>query len=957
MTGDVREEIREYLHRHPDATPGEVLGALGLAPEHREAVVSIQGECVTKPDEKDGGDPASNVSNQNSRQTDTHDRVGMTDTVGDGGNSDHRDKSRNRSACHHDKQTIQITDDVGEIVGTDGETYDLTAGETVTLPEPTADVLIEKNAAETADTGTTAAAFMGGGSGTDGGIETQLPSGPTTTSSHGPTATEANYERAVSALPTGQLDALTPEERRRAARKRGLDWPSTDEAQEELFDTLAEVLRHEDDRVIDAPTSLGKSYTVAATRWGARGDLTDDRPVVHLSATRKARDEAAKTAREEGGEHIVLKSRHEACPVAAGDHDPEPDDADEENDSVVITMDGEPASEWLDSMCNTEDGRGVPFSAAHRYLEEHNDQSVDLPCHDDGECSAIEQYTRLREGDHPLVVATHNFAHVPGLRTETNLVIDEEPDYIVDLGTGRVRRAVGAYLREIDAPVTTWESFIQTARSDTYGDDAASVRDALKDALNTEPRREWYFENADAHTLAPALARAIFHAEDRSNGLRHGKTPYQPPRLEAEARELDGWNRTWVSVVLDETNDVRTVRSTPDMSAARSVVGLDAHPALPIWQANSVPWIDDVAVLDPEARRLWRRYERGLRVVQVGDATRPLTSGEYYDDRGVEAITEHLRETYGDEFSTAITAKSVRDRLEETLEYVGIDDPDLMHYGNVKSRNDFAGEGVGFVNGCIDSGDGPIVDLLAELDLDAEPERSDTECETCDGDGCHDCDGTGSKRAHGRGFVGPDAEAAEAILASVRENQVAQAAGRYARDPDDPEETATVFVRTDATPPGFADVQVAGVEWLFKTKQETVVEAIREKAEMVTAYELAQETGVSKRHVHRTLERLVEHGDVQAFEGKGPNGATLYADDGVPNRGVVDLTDEDGQVVTDAVCSPYTWSVTVQDIKRGETGTTDDQPAEPTPSTGLFRYADPPDGVTTGGDPPTDGLE
>jgi len=855
---------------------------------------------------------------------------------------------------------VRVTEAIGEIVGTDGETYDLAVGETVALPETTAALLVENGSATEADTApddgasASAAAFMGGGSkAADSAPETITEA----STAEAPSATGATYERAVSALPTGQLDALGPEERRRAARKRGLKWPSTDEARGELFDTLADVLRNEDDRVIDAPTSLGKSHTVAATRWGARDDLTDDRPVVHLSATRKARDEAATTAREEGGEHIVLKSRHEACPVAAGDHDPDPEEIDDEADAedrVVITMNGEPASEWLDSMCNTEDGRGLPFSAAHRYLDQHNDQDADLPCHDDGECPAIHQYTRLREGDHPLVVATHNFAHVPGLRTDTNVVIDEEPDYTVDLGTDRVRRAVGAYLREIDAPVTTWESFVQTARGDTYGDDAASVREALRDALDTEPRRAWYFENTDAHTLAPALARAIFNAEARSNGLRHGKTPYQPPRLEAEARESDGWNRTWVSVVLDETNDVRSVRTTPDMSAARSVVGLDAHPALPIWKANTVPWIDDVDVLDPEARRLWRRYERGLRVVQVGDATRPLTSGEYYDDRGVEAITEHLRETYDDEFSTAITAKSVRDRLEETLEHVGVDDPELMHYGNVKSRNDFAGESVGFVNGCIDSGDGPIVDLLAELGLDAEPERSDTECEVCGGEGCHDCDGTGVKRAHGRGFVGPDAEAAEAILASVRENQVAQAAGRYARDPDDAEENATVFVRTDATPPGFADVQVAGVEWLFETKQETVVEAIREKGGTATAYELAQETDVSKRHVHRTLERLAEHGNVQAFEDEGENGATLYVDDGVPNRGVVDLTDEDGEVVTDAVCRPYTWSVTVRDVRRGETGTTDDHSAGSTPKTGLFRYADPPDEAIAGGDPPVD---
>ncbi|MFT4891892.1 MAG: hypothetical protein ACI9YT_002827, partial [Halobacteriales archaeon] len=61
------------------------------------------------------------------------------------------------------------------------------------------------------------------------------------------------------ALPLGQLDALDPRERRRAAKKRGLDWPTTDEARDRLEETVHDVLRHEDDRVIDAPTSLGKT--------------------------------------------------------------------------------------------------------------------------------------------------------------------------------------------------------------------------------------------------------------------------------------------------------------------------------------------------------------------------------------------------------------------------------------------------------------------------------------------------------------------------------------------------------------------------------------------------------------------------------------------------------------------------------------------------------------------------
>ncbi|MFC6973630.1 hypothetical protein ACFQL1_01460 [Halomicroarcula sp. GCM10025709] len=279
-----------------------------------------------------------------------------------------------------------------------------------------------------------------------------------------------------------------------------------------------------------------------------------------------------------------------------------------------------------------------------------------------------------------------------------------------------------------------------------------------------------------------------------------------------------------MTVCLDEDNDVRTVRTAPDFSQARSVIGLDAHPAQPKWAVNTVPHIDTTAVLDPEQRRLWRRYERGLRVVQVGEATRPLASGEYFQRQQVETMVEHLRQEYGNEFQTAISTSSVEPQLQEILTDAGVDNvvrrdatgevesKKTMHYGEEKSRNDFADEGVGLVEGCVDPGDDHVVDLLAELDLDASPE-------TVDVDGVQE-------RAHGRGFEGPDAETAQEILASVRENHTAQAAGRYARNPDDPDSHATVFVRTDAMPTDFADVQVSGIEWTFTDAQRAIVEEL-----------------------------------------------------------------------------------------------------------------------------------
>jgi DNA-binding transcriptional ArsR family regulator len=222
---------------------------------------------------------------------------------------------------------------------------------------------------------------------------------------------------------------------------------------------------------------------------------------------------------------------------------------------------------------------------------------------------------------------------------------------------------------------------------------------------------------------------------------------------------------------------------------------------------------------------------------------------------------------------------------------VGVENAETMHYGEEKSRNDFGNDTVGLVNGSIDPGDDYVLNLLAECGLHAEPETVETEAGEV-------------RRAHGREFVGDNAETAHEILASVRENHVAQAAGRYARNADDPTNTATVFVRTDAIPEGFADLQVPGVEWVATDTQRRIIKELRQRTD-ATARDLAEATDVSKRQVAKTLARLLDTGSVECREGVGKYGADVYSTAGTPS-GIVDLGDE--EITNESVWESYTWS-------------------------------------------------
>jgi hypothetical protein len=70
----------------------------------------------------------------------------------------------------------------------------------------------------------------------------------------------------------------------------------------------------------------------------------------------------------------VLKGQKERSPLARGDHDPVEDPDVEDAPDIIVTIDGQPASERVDEMC---EDRGLLFLTALALAREHNDQGLD----------------------------------------------------------------------------------------------------------------------------------------------------------------------------------------------------------------------------------------------------------------------------------------------------------------------------------------------------------------------------------------------------------------------------------------------------------------------------------------------------------------------------------------------------------------------------------------------------
>jgi len=604
---------------------------------------------------------------------------------------------------------------------------------------------------------------------------------------------------------------------------------TTSEARDRLKETLFSALESCENTLIDAPTSLGKSHLVATTRWRDYSEITGGKPVVHILQTKKARKEAVKKSRNEPGVDCrVLRGRSDSCPVAAGDYD----------DKFAAPL-GLTPSEWFDWMCNV---RNNTFLKAHRKLGQH----IDLPCGD--YCDGVTQWWNIEydedEPEYDVLHTTANFAYVDDLIEDANVIFDERPEYGFAFNSAEREQFQDATTNLLKHRSDETRAMVDLKFAVIR--DEPELQAELREYFEDEVTDEWLFRREETHRLAPAIGRAILDSEEVCAGRYHGKDG----RVEVVMAGQDG--------------EIRHVQHTPDLSKARCVVGLDAFPSETRWKINTVDDLEPVDILSPAERRWWRQNERGLVVKQIGEATRSYTRGwKGAGESRAKAIILKIRELHGEGFRSCISPDRIESDVEQMMAEAGIEEPKTMHYGEQKSRNNFAEEQVGLLTGCIDPGDENILDLLALCDMVAEPVMMRTEA----GD---------KKRKPGRVFSGPDADVAAELLASVRENNLAQAVGRYARNPDDANSGATVYVWSDAIPSGLVDEKIETKYRSTTEKQEKFVDVLKQNPSGCSARIISEETDSDKSYVINWLDEMEQQDRVTKSEGAGYQGATEW---------------------------------------------------------------------------------
>jgi hypothetical protein len=622
--------------------------------------------------------------------------------------------------------------------------------------------------------------------------------------------------------------------------KRG-DYPGTGELRQRLDARLRSAMQNRENVVIRSPTSSGKTHIPSTTRWRDYPDVTGDKPVVVLHGTTDARNDAFGKSEASYATPQVLRGREDedrgGCPLARGDYD---SNNDKRNTPLVAPDGGEP-SEWFETMCND---RGLPLSVAHSVFEQ--DHPGESPCcAGDDDCQSSTQWDGIPRSDngeiyYDVLHATHQLARVPQLIEDCNVIIDEEPDFEMNLSTERVRKSVTSYLQEINAPVESWERLVMVVTGKA-GADIGRLREYVNEA---NPDRGWFQNGDDAHALTPGIVRALLNAEEREHSRWFGQTHYTYPELIPGHDSPD--HEIILRIVFDSSYEIKTLQAVPDFSRARCVIGLDAHPTKSKWQMNTLRDIKTDKLVEGEKLHEWRRKERNLKIVQVGDDKYSWTRGNSNEDK-VTVLCDELRRRYEEGFQSGITALRCEKTLKGCMKRAGVENPDTIHYNKEKSVNTFEDYPVGLVAGCISPSDDDIKDWLALLDKEATPRReADGNCK-------------------GQEYVGTDADVADELLKSVCQTGVLQAVGRYARSPRDPDGGATVYVLTNVLPDEYVDKKIEGVK-VFGEKQQQILDYAFNSPDGVTVQEVTENTDATRQHVNDTLKKCCSCSWVDAEE-------------------------------------------------------------------------------------------
>ena len=547
---------------------------------------------------------------------------------------------------------------------------------------------------------------------------------------------------------------------------------TVDDAHERTKATITDALRGDEDTLVEALPSMGKSYGSVA----AAVETSTTTTILTGRGRKEQYDQIRTWAAELGldvgtkgepdGDVFVLPAFQSDCNTANGDH----------GDGWADLVD-----EWYSAGATPAEIHARAESALRTDDDHDHDLDLDddhegLPCQANGRCD----YTRRWDfdpDDFDLIIGHYAHGHKPKVTSGRVVVLDEFPNaYETTLGDEHLSGAVTRYLQEYDRlPFDNWTDLVANR------DDPARRADAIgwleNRGVTPDELGAIRFDDEHKHALAPVALYVVLKAAaggTLGNGYERADLPH----------DADGIG------IFDHGHDrksgkpaVHLLRPARGLDFADHVVGLDGTPTPDMWELATGRELAHETVL--EGRRAeYLETALDYRIVRTTDAVKPYNNDDHVhvtrDAALLQAITKHHGEAPA--VITTSTARYVWDDA-GVIDYnaddgVVEDGPvsGLKIHGNVLGSNRFKSERVGCLVGSNHYGDGFVKRWGAYADRAVTRESNPTE--------------SPDRTPLSYGEFG------DKILRHMREHDTLQALMRFGRDAGG----ATVYVDTNTLP-------------------------------------------------------------------------------------------------------------------------------------------------------------
>lgn len=468
-------------------------------------------------------------------------------------------------------------------------------------------------------------------------------------------------------------------------------------------------------------------------------------------------------------------------------------------------------------------GLGVRAAKLHDLL--------DLACTPD--CPYQEFWADFDASEHEILVGHYKHAYISSVIENRTVIIDEFPGGAFEQRFEEAPKMVGRFLKSNDAmPFDDWDDLISADYLETEEPYRWFAANGIEEDAETIIETD---ETVRYHSIAPFLVWAVLESHKGYNGF---SLPWfnleSSETIPTPFGELENNRR----VAIDHEEREIHVLTQPNLSDAKSIVGLDGTPLPEQWELVTGEALDREKLIEQEAAM--NSYIRDILGVTVKLANNHLKAyhGGHVTPNRDEAILYGVEVEEGQKPALIAPKKAL-----EAYRDAGILDraERWMNYANVLSSNDFEGEPVGAIHGAPHPGDATLKKWAAYFG--------------------HHIEGRGEGMDKTYGDFG------DRLYHHFVHNQVLQAILRFGRGESD----ATVYVNTAALPDWLEIDSEVTPEKFDTPSKRAIADYLRDAgADGATIQTINDSLDISENTIRRSLRDLADSDVVEVEDKPGP---------------------------------------------------------------------------------------